>query len=40
MKMNKQTIAEEMSKYYFFKYYISHKYKEDDMVQGMSYEQK
>lgn len=40
MKMDKQTIAEEMSKYYFFKYYISHKYKEDDMVQGMSYEQR
>lgn len=37
--MKKPQIAEKMCRYYFFKYYIPHKYKEDDMVQGLKFEQ-
>lgn len=36
----KKELAEEMSRYYFFEYYLPHKYKDDDMIENMSYEQK
>lgn len=37
---NNQKIAEEMCKYYFYQYYITHKYDDDSMMKSTSYEER